>query len=63
MSFEDRETAFNSTNSDRSSVAAQECQDVCYLSEGADGDNKNGVCKGQCINVGHPAPIFTCRGT
>ncbi|KAK0113922.1 hypothetical protein ONS95_014163 [Cadophora gregata] len=40
---------------------AADCQDHCFLKENADGDNKGGICKGLCINVGHPAPIFQCR--
>lgn len=39
-----------------------DCQDDCYMKEGKDGDNKNNVCKGMCMNVGHPAPVFACRG-
>lgn len=45
-------------------MSEADCDAVCYLSENSDeGENKNGSCKGQCLNVGHPAPIWTCRGT
>ncbi|KPM45138.1 hypothetical protein AK830_g1310 [Neonectria ditissima] len=39
-----------------------ECKEKCFLRENADNDNKYGVCAGACRNVGHPAPIFQCRG-
>ncbi|KAJ4154183.1 hypothetical protein LMH87_010643 [Akanthomyces muscarius] len=39
-----------------------DCKADCYLKENADGDDKGNACLGICINVGHPAPIFTCRG-
>ncbi|KAK3186082.1 hypothetical protein K4F52_005072 [Lecanicillium sp. MT-2017a] len=41
---------------------ANDCKDECYLRENADNDNKKNVCKGLCMNVGHPAPIIVCRG-
>ncbi|XWX02406.1 hypothetical protein V2A60_010443 [Cordyceps javanica] len=40
-----------------------DCKKDCYLKENADGDEKGNACLGICINVGHPAPIFTCRAT
>jgi hypothetical protein len=49
------------SGSNQLDILAADCRDKCFLREQADGDNKNGVCKGLCINIGRPAPVFQCR--